>query len=95
VDNKGIILYADNPAFVGKYIFGKEFQSTLSSLISVSSRVSLNKLVNTSLKESDIAGMGDIYAQGKINTLAFEPITLQGKHFLTISSALPITLQAR
>ena len=92
VDNKGIILYADNPAFVGKYIFGKEFQSTISSLLPVSSRVSLNKLVNTSLKESDIGGMGDIYAQGKINTLAFEPITLQGKHFLTLYISAPHNL---
>ena len=95
VDNKGIILYADNPAFVGKYIFGKEFQSTISSLLPVSSRVSLNKLVNTSLKESDIGGMGDIYAQGKINTLAFEPITLQGKHFLTIYISAPHNLASK
>ena len=95
VDNKGIILYADNPAFVGKYIFGKEFQSTISSLLPVSSRVSLNKLVNTSLKESDTGGMGDIYAQGKINTLAFEPITLQGKHFLTLYISAPHNLASK
>ncbi|MGB8160218.1 MAG: sensor histidine kinase [Nitrososphaeraceae archaeon] len=95
VDNKGIILYADNPAFVGKYIFGKEFQSTISSLLPVSSRVSLNKLVNTSLNESDIGGMDDIYAQGKINTLAFEPITLQGKHFLTIYISAPHNLASK
>ena len=95
VDNKGIMLYADNPAFVGKYIFGKEFQSTISSLLPVSSRVSLNKLVNTSLKESDIGGTGDIYAQGKINTLAFEPITLQGKHFLTLYISAPHNLASK
>ena len=95
MDNKGIILYADNPAFVGKYIFGKEFQSTISSLLPVSSRVSLNKLVNTSLKESDIGGMGDIYAQGKINTLAFEPVTLQGKHFLTLYISAPHNLASK
>ena len=95
VDNKGIILYADNPAFVGKYIFGKEFQSTISSLLPVSSRVSLNKLVNTSLKESNTGGTGDIYAQGKINTLAFEPITLQGKHFLTIYISAPHNLASK
>ena len=95
VDNKGIILYADNPAFVGKYIFGKEFQSTISSLLPISSRVSLNKLVNTSLNESDIGGMDDIYAQGKINTLAFEPITLQGKHFLTIYISAPHNLASK
>ena len=95
VDNKGIILFADNPAFVGKYIFGKEFQSTISSLLPVSSRVSLNKLMNTSLKDSDTGGMGDIYAQGKINTLAFEPITLQGKHFLTIYIGAPHNLASK
>ena len=95
VDNTGIILYADNPAFVGKYIFGKEFQSTISSMLPVSSRVSLNKLMNTSLKESDIGGMGDIYAQGKMNTLAFEPITLQGKHFLTLYISAPHNLVSK
>jgi signal transduction histidine kinase len=95
VDNKGIILYADNPEFVGKYIFGKEFQSTLASLLPVSSRVSLNKLVNTSLKKSDIGGTGDIYAQGKINTLAFEPVTLQGKHFLTLYISAPHNLASK
>jgi signal transduction histidine kinase len=92
LDNKGIILYADNSSIIGKYIFGKEFQSTLSSLLPVSSRVSLNKLVNTSLKESDTGGTGDIYAQGKINTLAFEPVTLQGKHFLTLYISAPHNL---
>jgi hypothetical protein len=95
VDNKGIILYADNPAFVGKYIFGKEFQSTISSLLPVSSRVSLNKLVNASLKESETGGTGDIYAQGKINTLAFEPVTLQGKHFLTLYISAPHNLASK
>jgi signal transduction histidine kinase len=95
VDNKGIILYADNPAFVGKYIFGKELQSTISSLLPVSSRVSLNKLVNASLKESETGGTGDIYAQGKINTLAFEPVTLQGKHFLTLYISAPHNLASK
>ena len=95
VDNKGIILYADNPGFVGKYIFGKELQSTLSSLLPVSSRVSLNKLVNTSLKETDTGGTGDIYAQGKINTLAFESVTLQGKHFLTLYISAPHNLASK
>jgi signal transduction histidine kinase len=95
LDNKGIILYVDNPALIGKYIFGKEFQSTLSSLLPVSSRVSLNGLVNTSLKEADTGVMGDIYAQGKINTLAFEPVTLQGKHFLTLYISAPHNLASK
>ncbi len=95
VDNKGIILYADNPAFVGTYIFEKEFQSTISSMLPVSSRVSLNKLVNTSLKESDIGGASDIYAQGKLNTLAFEPVTLQGNHFLTLYISAPHNLASK
>jgi signal transduction histidine kinase len=95
VDNKGIILYADNPAFVGKYIFEKEFQSTISSMLPVSSRVSLNKLVNTSLKESEIGGASDIYAQGKLNTLAFEPVTLQGNHFLTLYISAPHNLASK
>ena len=59
---RGIILYADNSSLIGKYVFGKEFQSALSSLLSVSSIVSLNELVNDSLKEGAKGGTGDIYA---------------------------------
>ena len=39
--------------------------------------------------------MGDIYAQGKMNTLAFEPITLQGKHFLTLYISAPHNLVSK
>ena len=95
LDNKGIILYADNPAFVGKYIFGKEFQSTISSLLPVSSRVSLNKLVNTSLKESDMAVWVIFTHKGKSIPLAFEPVTLQGKHFLTLYISAPHNLASK
>ena len=51
--------------------------------------------MNTSLKETDTGGTGDIYAQGKINTLAFESVTLQGKHFLTLYISAPHNLASK
>ena len=95
LDNKGIILYADNSSLIGKYVFGKEFQSALSSLLSVSSIVSLNELVNDSLKEAAKGGTGEIYVQGAISTLAYKPVTLQGKHFFRLYTlSLHIILRA-
>jgi signal transduction histidine kinase len=92
LDNKGIILYADDSSFIGKYVFGKEFQSALSSLLPVSSIVSLNGLMNDSLKEGAKGGTGNIYVQGAINTVAYEPVSLQGKHFLTLYLIAPHNL---
>jgi signal transduction histidine kinase len=92
LDNKGIILYADDSSFIGKYVFGKEFQSALSSLLPVSSIVSLNGLMNDSLKEGAKGGTCDIYVQGAINTVAYEPVSLQGKHFLTLYLIAPHNL---
>ena len=92
LDNKGIILYADDSSFIGKYVFGKEFQSALSSLLPVSSIVSLNGLMKDSLKEGAKGGTGDIYVQGAINTVAYEPVSLQGKHFLTLYLIAPHNL---
>ena len=39
--------------------------------------------------------MQDIYMQGKINTIAYEPVTLQGKHFLTLYVSAPHNLASK
>ncbi|MDQ5868655.1 MAG: sensor histidine kinase [Thermoproteota archaeon] len=92
LDNNGIILYANNQSFIGKYIFGTEFQSIISSSLSDSSKNLLNDLVHASLQQANNSGMRDIYMQGKTNTIAYEPVTLQGKHFLTLYVSAPHNL---
>ena len=50
LDNNGIILHANNRSLIGKNVFGTEFQTVISSLLSDSSMNSLNDLVNSSLQ---------------------------------------------
>lgn len=92
LDNNGIILYANNKSFIGKNIFGTEFRSIISTLLPNSTKGSLNDLVSDSLEQSNNGGMRDIYVQGKTNTIAYEPVTLQGKHFLTLYVSSPHNL---
>ena len=35
-------------------------------------------------EQANNGGMQDIYMQGRTTTIAYEPVTLQGKHFLTL-----------
>jgi hypothetical protein len=84
LDNNGIILHASNRSLIGKNIFGTEFQSIISALLPNSSKNSFNKLIIASLQPSNNGGMQDIYIQGKTHTIAYEPVTLEGRHFLTL-----------
>ena len=84
LDNNGIILHADNRSLIGKNIFGTKIQSIISSLLPNSSKNLLNDLVHASLQQANNGGMQDIYMQGRTTTIAYEPVTLQGKHFLTL-----------
>ena len=92
LDNDGIILHASNRSLIGKNIFGTEFQSIISALLPNSSKNLFNKLINASLQPSNNGGMRDIYIQGKTHTIAYEPVTLQGRHFLTIYVDAPHNL---
>jgi signal transduction histidine kinase len=92
LDNNGIILHASNQSFIGKNIFGTEFQSMISSLLADSAKNSFNGLINASLEQATNSGMRDIYLLGKTNTIAYEPVTLQGKHFLTLYVVAPHNL---
>ncbi|MGA9941419.1 MAG: sensor histidine kinase [Nitrososphaeraceae archaeon] len=84
LDNNGIILHANNRSLIGKNIFGTKIQSIISSLLPNSSKNLLNDLVHASLQQANNGGMQDIYMQGRTTTIAYEPVTLQGKHFLTL-----------
>jgi signal transduction histidine kinase len=82
VDNDGIILYANDPSYIGKHASGKEFQSALFSAGSANSINSLNKVLSISLRGN--RGSEDIYTQDRLKTIAYEPVIIEGKHFLTL-----------
>jgi signal transduction histidine kinase len=84
LDRNGIILYASNAQqFVGENIFGDKFQSVLSSsLHPPESKNLLNDLIKKSLQ--GYTGSGDIIINGKMNTIAYQPVLVNGKNFLTL-----------
>lgn len=87
LDRNGIVLYSDNPSFIGKDIFGKEIQSNLSSSLSLESKKSFNSLMNSSLQGG--SGIGEISVQGETSTISYEPVNINGEHFLTIYIIAP------
>ncbi|MBD0359552.1 MAG: sensor histidine kinase [Nitrososphaeraceae archaeon] len=89
MDKNGIILYSSsNQSYVGKNVFGEEFQSTLSTLLSPKSRNSLNELFKTSLQRNTGDSV-DIFAQNRMNTIAYEPVIVNGNHFMTSFISAP------
>jgi hypothetical protein len=82
LDRNGIILYATGAQqYVDEYVFGKKFQSVLSSsLHSTESKNLLNDLIMSSLQGN--TGSGDILINGKMNTIAYQPVVVDGKTFL-------------
>jgi hypothetical protein len=88
MDKNGMILYASNQSFIGKNIFGEEFQSRLSTLLSPKLHNSLNELFKTSLQRNT-DGSIDIFAQNRMNTIAYEPVIVKGNHFMTSFISAP------
>ena len=89
MDRNGMILYSSsNQSYIGKNVFGEEFQSTLSTLLSPKSRNSLNELFKTSLQRNT-DGSIDIFAQNRMNTIAYEPVIVKGNHFMTSFISAP------
>src|SRR5215831_8809154 len=92
LDRNGIVLYinprqfgitTDPPQYVGEQVLGDKFQSLLSSsLHPPDSRNRLNDLIKRSLQ--GYIGLADIPINGKINTIAYQPILVNGKNFLTL-----------
>src|SRR6476659_722012 len=81
LDSNGIILHTNNRSLVGKNIFGTKLQSIISSLTTNSSKNLLNNLLLASLQQTNNGGVQDINMQSRTTTIAYEPITIQGKHF--------------
>ncbi|MGB6529381.1 MAG: sensor histidine kinase [Candidatus Nitrosopolaris sp.] len=84
LDRNGIILYASGAQqYVDEYVFGNKFQSVLSSsLHSPESKNLLNDLIMSSLEGN--TGSGDILINGKMNTVAYQPVVVDGKTFLVL-----------
>jgi len=93
LDRNGIILYTNPNQFgittnaqqyVGEYVFGDKFQSVLSSSFPPpESKNLLNDLIKKSLQGN--TGAGDILINGKMNTIAYQPVVLDKKNFLTLN----------
>ena len=82
LDRNGVILYSNTPLLHNnKNIFGNEMQSTFTSVVSSHTKDTLNNLFENSLQGR--IGSQDIFAQGKMNTIAYEPVMINGKYFLT------------
>jgi signal transduction histidine kinase len=84
LDRNGTILYATTAQqFVGENVFGDKFQSVLSSsLHPPESKNLLNDLIKSSLQGH--TGSGDVLFNGKMNTIAYQPVLVNGKNFLTL-----------
>ena len=84
LDKNGTILYATGAQqYAGENIFGNKFQSTLSSLLhSTESKNDLNDLMRYSLQGN--TGSKDILINSKMNTIAYQPVSVSGKDFLRL-----------
>jgi signal transduction histidine kinase len=92
LDRNGIVLYTnprqfgittDPQQYVGEQVFGDKFQSLLSSsLHRTDSRNLLNDLIRRSLQ--GYTGSADILINDKMNTIAYQPVLVNGKNFLTL-----------
>src|SRR5215470_10764158 len=72
----------NNQRYVGEYIFGDKFQSVLSYLLLPESKNLLNDLIKESLQGN--TGSADILVNDKLNTIAYQPVVIGGKNFLTL-----------
>ena len=90
LDRNGIILYSNTPSFIGQNVFGNKMQSVFSSFLSPQAKNSLNHLLGISLEGN--TGSADILVQGEMNTIAYEPVILNGKYFLALYISAPHNL---
>ena len=82
LDRNGIVLYSSASSLIGKYIFAKDTQSMLSSLLSLKAKNSLNALLNRSLEGG--IGSADISSNNVTSTISYEPVNIANKYFMTL-----------
>ena len=87
IDRNGTILYSANTTYIGKNIFGDEFQAILPTEV----KDSFNSFVRDSLSGS--AGAGEITYQGNTSTIAYQPVSFRGEQFTVAYIVAPHKLQ--
>ena len=87
VDRNGMILYSTNATYVGKDVFGDEFQSVIPQEI----RASFNSFLRNSLLGT--TGSGDISLQGNTSTIAYQPVSFSGDNFAVVYVVAPHNVQ--
>jgi len=82
LDRNGTILYdAGFTQYTGANVFENEYQSVLSHLDPHDFNL-LDDLIKKSLQGT--TGSGDFLVNGKLNTIVYEPVVVNGKNFLTL-----------
>ena len=87
IDRNGTILYSSNTTYIGKDVFGEEFQTILPDEI----RDSFNSFLRDSL--SGNAGSGEIMYLGNTSTIAYQPVSFSGDQFAVIYIVAPHKFQ--
>jgi signal transduction histidine kinase len=93
LDNNGVILYANNQSYIGKSIFGKDSESIMASAFHSHSD-SINKVLKSSLQQGSCNPTDVNSEAGMTNTLTCAPVSVDGKHFLTLFIITPHNLSA-
>lgn len=88
LDKKGTVLYTNNQSFIGRHVLERRSQTALASLSPKVTKNSLDSFLNASL-QSNTPGMNDFQSEGEINTVAYEPVSVKGDHFLTLFITAP------
>lgn len=82
LDRNGTILYdAGATQYTGANVFENEYQSVFSHLDPHDFNL-LDGLIKKSLQGT--TGSGDFLVNGKLNTIVYEPVVVNGKNFLTL-----------
>jgi signal transduction histidine kinase len=89
-DKNGIVLYSDSHSLTNKNAFSEEYQT---ELFSPEGRNTFNNLLKDAL--SGNKGSADIAIRGKINTIAYQPVLLNDRYFLSLYILAPHGLDAK
>lgn len=88
LDKKGTVLYTNNQSFIGRHVLESRSHTALASLSPKVTKNSLDSFLNASL-QSNTPGMNDFQSEGITNTVAYEPVSVKGDHFLTLFITAP------
>lgn len=87
IDRNGMILYSSNATYIGKDLFGDEFQS----VIPLEIRGRFNSFLRDSIQGG--AGSGDIHLPGGTSTIAYQPVSFSRDNFAVVYVVAPHNIQ--